>query len=502
MNDVFRSVSHRSLGDNLLESIKGFLIGLVLFFAAFPVLWWNEGCVDPASIARTAVVVKVDGSGSDGEGKLIAVTDKLAVTESVGDPEMLAPGAYVELRRDVEMYAWIEKKETRTEKRLGGGSDVITTYSYRLDWTSSPADSESFSHPEGHENPRLDLRSAVFHPALAQVGGFSFAPAQARLPAATPLELTAGMIKLPEAPPASALEPAASVKTPPGKKPVPAKAPPPKKPEPKKTEPAPEADADADADSDAPAKSTRPFRFVAPALYRGAGTPERPVAGDVKVSYQAVAPGKLATLYGTRQGTSVIPFVFDGNEKLFRVVEGTHEQAMATLHGEHVARTWGIRGLGFFMIWVGLALVIGPFNAVLDIVPFIGQSGRFLTGLVMFPIAAVLAGTTILVSAIAHSTVLLVGTLVVLVGGIVAFVVMRKNAAQKKMPPPGPGPGGGGGYPPPGGYPQGGYPPQGGYVQGSNPQGGYPQGGYPQGGYPQGGGPPMGGYPPRGGTGR
>jgi hypothetical protein len=442
MNDVFRSVSHRSLGDNLLESIKGFLIGLVLFFAAFPVLWWNEGCVDPASIAKTAVVVKPDGSGGEGEGKLVAVTDKLAVTERIGDPEMLAPGAYVELRRDVAMYAWIEKKETRTEKKLGGGSDVITTYSYQRDWTSSPADSESFNHPEGHENPRLDVRSAVFHPALAEVGAFSFSPAAAKLPPATSIDLTPEMIKLPA--PTPPAPPAPSAKELPGKKPVPAKAPPPKKPAPKKAAPgdvdtdaADDTDAagdtDAAADTDAPAKSRLPFRFIAPSLFRGAGTPERPVVGDVKVSYQAVTPGKLTTLYGTRQGQSVIPFVFEGSDKLFRAVEGTHEEAMATLHNEHVTRTWAIRGLGFFMIWVGLALVIGPFNAVLDIVPFIGQSGRFLTGIVMFPIAALLAGTTIVISAIAHSTVLLVGTLVVLVGGMVAFVIARKSAAQKKL---------------------------------------------------------------------
>lgn len=438
MNDVFRSVSHRSLGDNLLESIKGFLIGLVLFFAAFPVLWWNEGCVDPASIAKTAVVVKADGSGNEGEGKLVAVTDKLAVTERVGDPGMLAPGAYVELRRDVSMYAWIEKKETQTKKRLGGGSDVITTYTYQRDWTSSPADSESFNHPEGHENPRLDVRSAVFHPALAEVGGFSFAPAEAKLPPATSIDVTAEMVKLPAPPPPIA--PAPSAKALPGKKPVPVKAPPPKKPDPKKAAPADAdadtdaaADTDADADTDAAAKSNLPFRFIAPALFRGAGTPERPVVGDVKVSYQAVTPGKLTTLYGTRQGKSVIPFVFEGSDKLFRVVEGTHQEAMATLHNEHVTRTWAIRGLGFFMIWVGLALVIGPFNAVLDIVPFIGQAGRFVTGIVMFPIAALLAGTTIVISAIAHSTILLVGTLVVLVGGMVAFVVARRSAAQKKL---------------------------------------------------------------------
>ena len=432
MNDVFTSVSHRSFGDNLLESIKGFLIGLVLFVAAFPVLWWNEGCVDSADIAKTAVVVKSDAAGSDGEGKLVAVTDKLAATELVGDPEMLAPGAYVELRRDVEMYAWIEKKESRTEKRLGGGSDVITTYTYKLDWTSSPASSDSFEHPEGHENHRLDVRSSVFHPALAQVGGFSFAAGEAKLPPATSIDLTAEMVKVPAiAPPAPPPAPVTSAKAPPGKKPLPVKAPPPKKPDPKQVEPKPEdADTDAAAAAD-PAATAGPFRFVTSVLYRGADAPERPTPGDVRVTFKAVTPGKLVTLYGTRAGNSVLPFDFEGKERLFRVIEGTHQQAIATLHGEYTTRLWGVRAAGFFMIWFGLALVIGPFNAVLDIVPFIGRSGRFLTGLVMFPVAAVLAGITIVVSAIAHSTVLLVITVVVFIGGIVAFVILRKNAAQK-----------------------------------------------------------------------
>ena len=143
MNDVFTSSSHRSFGDNLLESIEGFRLGLVLFVAALPVLWWNQGCVDSADIARTAVIAGPDASGSEGAGKL-------AVTERVGDPDMLAPGAHAELRRDAEMYAWIEKKETGTRKRLGGGSDVITTTTDRLDWTASLESSDNFAHPEGH----------------------------------------------------------------------------------------------------------------------------------------------------------------------------------------------------------------------------------------------------------------------------------------------------------------------------------------------------------------
>src|SRR4051794_31708088 len=112
MSDVFRSVSNRSYGDNVLESIKSFLLGLALFVVAFPVLWMNEGCTDMSTVAKTAIVVPADASGALGEGALVAVTSDLRASEQVGDPDYLAPGPYVELRRKVETWAWVEKKET------------------------------------------------------------------------------------------------------------------------------------------------------------------------------------------------------------------------------------------------------------------------------------------------------------------------------------------------------------------------------------------------------
>ena len=97
MSDVYRSVTNRSLGSNLVESIKSFLVGIVLFFLAFPILWWNEGCTDMSTVAKTAIVVSADGSGTKGEGALISVTGDLGTTNRVGDPEYLLPASHLAL---------------------------------------------------------------------------------------------------------------------------------------------------------------------------------------------------------------------------------------------------------------------------------------------------------------------------------------------------------------------------------------------------------------------
>lgn len=41
--DGYTEQSKTGLGGRFLQSIKGVLVGLLLFVAAFPVLWLNEG---------------------------------------------------------------------------------------------------------------------------------------------------------------------------------------------------------------------------------------------------------------------------------------------------------------------------------------------------------------------------------------------------------------------------------------------------------------------------
>ena len=537
MPDVYQSVSHRSLGSNLMNSIMGVLVGIVLFFAAFPVLWMNEGCTDMSEVAKTAMVVKADSPGTTGEGKLISATAELKVDEPVGDPEMLAAGQYVKLHRKVEMYAWTEKKETTNKKKLGGGTDVITTYTYDTVWTDSPKSSDTFSVTTGHRNPTLSVHEQDFYAKQAKVGSFTFSPTDAELPSTAKLPLTSAMVLSGSG---SGATPTAAPTTPAATPTAPKGTVPPKGktgkgsqgPKGKTGKPGPAASAapapaptatDAQAPGgDAPQPPAGgPFRLSGEYLFRGHGSVDQPALGDVRVSYEAVLPGQQVTLFGKRSGATVVAFLNDKNDKLFRAVPGTHEQAIAQLHGEHVMKTWIVRFLGFLMMWIGLSMLLGPVNAVLDIIPFIGSAGRFLTSIALFPVALVLAVVTIVVAVIAHSTILLVLTIVVFVGGLGALIMVKKNkkAAQPQpmqmapaggMPPQGyagppqggygPPPGGGGYGPPPGG---GGYgPPPGGGGYGPPPGGGGyapPPGGPQQGGYAPQGAPQQGGYaPPQG----
>jgi hypothetical protein len=73
-----------------------------------------------------------------------------------------------------------------------------------------------------------------------------------------------------------------------------------------------------------------------------------------------------------------------------------------------------------------MALILGPIQAVLDILPFVGRTSRFLTGLLLFPVALVLSGVTILVAIIAHNLILLGCVLAVTVGGLV-FLSVRAS---------------------------------------------------------------------------
>src|ERR1700730_10385836 len=111
MSEVYTRTTTQSAGSNLMESIKSFLVGILLFLASFGVLYWNEGRTDMSEVAKRATIVKADNPGSAGEGKLISATADLKVDETVGDPDMLVPGQYVKLHRKVEMYAWKEKYE-------------------------------------------------------------------------------------------------------------------------------------------------------------------------------------------------------------------------------------------------------------------------------------------------------------------------------------------------------------------------------------------------------
>jgi hypothetical protein len=119
-----------------------------------------------------------------------------------------------------------------------------------------------------------------------------------------------------------------------------------------------------------------------------------------------------------------------GEEKFFRALKGSREEAIAELALEHKIITWILRVVGFLMMWFGLSAVLGPLAALTDLIPALGNFGRFMIGLIMFPISLFLTTVTVIVSMILHSLIATLITGVVLtLGVILAFKLLKKRPA-------------------------------------------------------------------------
>ncbi len=151
-------VTTESWGSRLGGSIKGVIIGGVLFVAGIPLLFWNEGRAVKTSQAleegkaNCISVPSADTVDALNEGKLIHVTGTAETQDVLSDT--LFPGINMkamELNRKVEYYQWVEDSKSETKKNTGGSTTTTTTYTYSKKWVSEPEDSSEFKEA-GHEN--------------------------------------------------------------------------------------------------------------------------------------------------------------------------------------------------------------------------------------------------------------------------------------------------------------------------------------------------------------
>lgn len=141
------------------SSIKGILIGLVMFIVSFGVLYRNEGRVNVANIAKTAVEIDATVLAETGvDGQLISTTNVLKSEEKLGDT-FLKVGDYIAFHRVVEMFAWEENTRSSSDENLGGSETTETTYTYDKVWTDSPENSTDFKYPDEHRNPQMTIKA-------------------------------------------------------------------------------------------------------------------------------------------------------------------------------------------------------------------------------------------------------------------------------------------------------------------------------------------------------
>ena len=372
MADQFVTVTRTGWFSNIINSFVGVLFGIILFLVAFPVLWFNEGRTNMATVAQSSVLVDGTSVNAQTEGKQVAVAGTLASNEQLGDPPYLAEGAYVQLNRNVEMFAWVEHKSTDTRKDVGGSSTTTTTYTYEKQWTSSPDDSDTFEHPQGHTNPPLPVQSTTIVVSSASVGAYAINPADITLPSGQDIRLNSEMVT-----------------------------------------------------------TNKNRRLVGNYILLGAGSSDTPQLGDIRISYNGVPANTRAIAFGKQQGATLIPYLTAKNDRLYRVFLNTDRAgAIQEMNTEYTVIGWVLRLVGFLMMWIGLCLCFGPITTFLDVLPFLGSAGRFVVGLVAFPVALVLSIITIVISILAHNILALIVVLGLLIGGVMLWSRVRKQRVQ------------------------------------------------------------------------
>ncbi|MCP4072618.1 MAG: hypothetical protein GY742_12925 [Hyphomicrobiales bacterium] len=184
MTDRFTHATSKSWFSRMGNAFKGILFGIVLTIAAITLLFWNEGRAvkrDKTLKEGVGLVISVPSEtvSPANEGKLVHIAGKAVVDGVVGDDVFNVSVNAVRLERRVEMLQWVEETRSETRKKLGGGTETVTTYSYNLKWTDRQIDSSGFRHPEGHQNKTIfPVNSKTVNSKNAKVGAFSLNQSQ------------------------------------------------------------------------------------------------------------------------------------------------------------------------------------------------------------------------------------------------------------------------------------------------------------------------------------
>ena len=122
---AYTETSYEGWGSRLMNSIKGVLVGGIMFLVAFPLLFKNEGCAVQSYQAlkegRGAVVEgKADSVDPALDNKLVHMTGEAKTDDILEDTEFKVKANAIALRRTAQMYQWKENEKTEKKKSKTG----------------------------------------------------------------------------------------------------------------------------------------------------------------------------------------------------------------------------------------------------------------------------------------------------------------------------------------------------------------------------------------------
>ena len=389
-DDSYTEVTNQSWFSRIGGAIKGIIFGLILFVVAFPLLFWNEGrAVKTYKSLKegSGIVVSVPADRVEpaNQNKLVHVTGKAITEATLNDSVFGVSANALKLRREVEMYQWDEESHSTTEKKLGGGTETRTTYSYKKIWASHPISSSSFKK-SGYNNPgSMPYSDAEELANNVTLGAFTLPQSLVHKINNTQSLPIGNDVSLPEE-----------------------------------------------------MAGHRAQRHDG-GFYLG-DNPSSPQIGDVRIKFEIV-PMQEISVVAQQTGNSFTAYQTEagGTIELLQTGNKTAAAMFEKAQSDNKILTWILRAVGFFLMFAGLSMIFKVLSVLADVLPFLGNIVGAGTGFISFLIAGVLSLITIAIAWITFRP-LLGGILLAGAIGLVVLVKVKMGKAkpQVAMPPPPP----------------------------------------------------------------
>lgn len=334
-------------GTRVKQSFKSIATGFTLFLSATAMLWWNEGnsvkTADMLDEAQSVCVVMDNPSKKDAslEGQLICGTAMAVTTDSLIDKDFGIGVNAISVKRNAEYYQWHETKTEETKEMKDGSEKKKITYDYNKGWSPSPINSSKFKKTHGHTNVVLaDIDDDVQWAENVSFGAYNLSLSMIHsIDTYEPfkIDLSDGLMRQLDKTIQASYERYYEKKE----------------------------------------VSSTDYNYVHVndnQLYLGL-EPGSPMIGDVRVSFEKVAPAHEVTVVGVVAGDSFLPFRAKNGYTLEKLVMGKKDmdQFFEDEQTSNTLKTWMLRILGIMMVIGGLKLIFGFVETLLKIVPFLSS---------------------------------------------------------------------------------------------------------------------------------
>jgi hypothetical protein len=364
MSEQFTEVTRTSWGARIKNAIAGIVIGFLLFFGSFGLIWWNEGrSVDRIKTldeGRGAVIsVAAERVDPNNESALVHISGTATTQQVLGDSLFGVKENALKLRRKVEMYQWKESSKTTTKTNVGGSETQETTYSYAKEWSESIVDSSTFKIQEGHQNPQsMPYKTTVLTAKNINVGAYELTgPFVSQIDFYEPYALTQKNAALMDE------------------------------------------------------RLKKSFKLSGDQYFFG--DPVSPAVGAMRITYQIVPPQDV-TIVGQQSRNAVTTYTAKrGTINLLGAGVLDSDQMFSRAEAENKLWTWLLRLGGFVMMWLGLMSIFNVLKVLGDVLPILGSILGVGIGIVTFVVALVLSFVTMAIAWIFYRP-LIGGMLIVL----------------------------------------------------------------------------------------